>query len=151
MRDPSRDTNCGKQSSQKWILLPTLRQDAETLILRCSKRKFFSKVPKKPIRYLTTIHSVLPFDKWGMDLLGPLPPTSDGHGPGWPGPEPLETGTGTGTFVTGSEPEPNRGTVNPPEKSCRNRGTAGKNRKNRTKEPRTGSPAPPVQWNRPEP
>ena len=71
---------------------------------------------------------------------------NDGHGPGWPGPEPLETGTGT--FVTGTEPEPNRGTVNPPGKSCRNRGTDGKNR---TKEPRTGSPAPPVQWNRPEP
>ena len=64
------------------------------------------------------------------------------------GPEPLETGPGTGTFATGSEPVPNRETVDPSEKNCRNRGTAGKNRLNRTKEPRAGSPTPTVPRNR---
>ena len=53
--------------------LPSLRGDAESLILRCSKCQLFSKVAKKPTSYLTSIQSVLPFDKWRMDLLGPFP------------------------------------------------------------------------------
>src|SRR5688572_22713030 len=36
---------------------PTLRQDAENLILRCSKCQFFSKVSKKPKSFLTTMQS----------------------------------------------------------------------------------------------
>ena len=51
-----------------------LRSDAETLILRCSKCQLFSKVAKKPTSYLTTMQSMLSFDKWGMDLLGLFPP-----------------------------------------------------------------------------
>ena len=53
---------------------PSLRNNAKTLILTCSKCQLFSKVAKKPTSYLTTIQSVLPFDKWGMDFLSPIPP-----------------------------------------------------------------------------
>ena len=52
---------------------PSLWNDAETLILRCSKCQFFSKVAIKPTSYLTTIQSMLSFDEWGTDLLGPFP------------------------------------------------------------------------------
>ena len=48
--------------------------DMEELILKCSRCQFFSKVARKPTTYLNTIEVVLPFDKWGMDLLGPFPP-----------------------------------------------------------------------------
>ena len=45
------------------------------------------------------------------------------------GPEPLGTGTGTGTVCDRFRTAPNRETVKPPEKSRRNRETAGKNRR----------------------
>lgn len=53
---------------------PSLGGDVEILILRCSKFQFFPKVAKSPTSYLTTIQSMLPFDKWGMDHLGLFPP-----------------------------------------------------------------------------
>ena len=45
------------------------------MINRCPKCQYFSKVNKNPSNHLTPIQAVLPFDKWGMDLLGPFPPT----------------------------------------------------------------------------
>ncbi|XP_057545947.1 uncharacterized protein LOC130824940 [Amaranthus tricolor] len=53
---------------------PSLREDAEYLIKRCPECQYHSKIGRKPSNYLTAIQAVLPFDKWGMDLLGPFPP-----------------------------------------------------------------------------
>ncbi|XP_057517953.1 uncharacterized protein LOC130798872 [Amaranthus tricolor] len=53
---------------------PSLRKDAEELILRCPECQYHSKIGRKPSNYLTVLQAVLPFDKWGMDLLGPFPP-----------------------------------------------------------------------------
>ena len=53
---------------------PSLRNDAETLIKRCPECQYHSKIGRKPSNYLTAMQVVLPFDKWGMDLLGPFPP-----------------------------------------------------------------------------
>ncbi|XP_057542470.1 uncharacterized protein LOC130820933 [Amaranthus tricolor] len=54
---------------------PSLRKDAETLVKRCSECQYHSKIGRKPSNYLSVMQAVLPFDKWGMDLLGPFPPT----------------------------------------------------------------------------
>ncbi|XP_057537987.1 uncharacterized protein LOC130815514 [Amaranthus tricolor] len=53
---------------------PSLQKDAEELILRCPECQYHSKIGRKPSNYLTVLQAVLPFDKWGMDLLGPFPP-----------------------------------------------------------------------------
>ncbi|XP_057530029.1 uncharacterized protein LOC130808593 [Amaranthus tricolor] len=53
---------------------PSLRKGAEELILRCPECQYHSKIGRKPSNYLTVLQAVLPFDKWGMDLLGPFPP-----------------------------------------------------------------------------
>ena len=53
---------------------PSLRGDSEALIKRCPKCQYHSKIGRKPSNYLSAIQAVLPFDKWGIDLLGPFPP-----------------------------------------------------------------------------
>ncbi|XP_057518454.1 uncharacterized protein LOC130799372 [Amaranthus tricolor] len=53
---------------------PSLRGDAETLIRRCPQCQYHSKIGRKPSNYLSPMQAVLPFDKWGIDLLGPFPP-----------------------------------------------------------------------------
>ncbi|XP_057543365.1 uncharacterized protein LOC130821594 [Amaranthus tricolor] len=53
---------------------PSLREDAEKLIKRCPECQYHSKIGRKPSNYLTVMQAVLPFDKWGMDLLGPFLP-----------------------------------------------------------------------------
>ncbi|XP_057545948.1 uncharacterized protein LOC130824941 [Amaranthus tricolor] len=52
---------------------PSLREDAETLVKRCPKCQYHSKIERKPSNYLSAMQAVLPFDKWGIDLLGPFP------------------------------------------------------------------------------
>ncbi|XP_057517925.1 uncharacterized protein LOC130798845 [Amaranthus tricolor] len=54
---------------------PSLRNVAESLIKRCPECQYHSKIGRKPSNYLTAMQAVLPFDKWGMDLLGPFPPS----------------------------------------------------------------------------
>ncbi|XP_057548014.1 uncharacterized protein LOC130826442 [Amaranthus tricolor] len=49
-------------------------KDAEELIQRCPECQYHSKIGRKPSNYLTVLQAILPFDKWGMDLLGPFPP-----------------------------------------------------------------------------
>ncbi|XP_057518009.1 uncharacterized protein LOC130798929 [Amaranthus tricolor] len=53
---------------------PSLREDAETLVKRCPECQYHSKIERKPSNYLSIMQAVLPFDKWGMNLLGPFPP-----------------------------------------------------------------------------
>ena len=58
------------------------------------------------------------------------------------GPEPLGTGSGTGTVCDRFRTAPNRETVKPPEKSRRNRETAGKNRRESGQKTRGLEPEP---------
>ncbi|XP_057529843.1 uncharacterized protein LOC130808384 [Amaranthus tricolor] len=53
---------------------PSLKSDAEALIKRCPQCHYHSKIGRKPSNYLSAIQAVLPFDKLGIDLLGPFPP-----------------------------------------------------------------------------
>ncbi|XP_057250719.1 uncharacterized protein LOC125497729 [Beta vulgaris subsp. vulgaris] len=55
---------------------PTLKADASDLARRCPSCQIHSDIPRAATTPLTTIQAVLPFDKWGMDLLGPFPPAS---------------------------------------------------------------------------
>ena len=51
-----------------------MRENDESLVQSCQKCKVFTEVPRKPSKYISIIHVVLSFDKWGLDLLGPFPP-----------------------------------------------------------------------------
>lgn len=55
---------------------PTLKQDAITIVQKCKQCQFDSDIPRRPAQDLTAILPTLPFDRWGMDLLGPFPPAS---------------------------------------------------------------------------
>ena len=55
---------------------PTLREDATKLVQKCDKCQKFANVQRLPSSPLQTIIATLPFDKWGMDLLGPFPAAS---------------------------------------------------------------------------
>ena len=49
----------------------------DQVLLKC---QFFAEIRRKPSNYLSTIQAVLPFDKWGLDLLGPpSPPSAKGQ------------------------------------------------------------------------
>ncbi|XP_057537976.1 uncharacterized protein LOC130815501 [Amaranthus tricolor] len=54
-------------------------EDAETLVKRCPECQYHSKIGRKSSNYLSVMQAVLPFDKWGMDLLGPFPPAKGQH------------------------------------------------------------------------
>lgn len=55
---------------------PTLKHDAEVLVRKCPNCQLHGDIPRAPSNQLTTIQAVLPFDKWGMDLIGPFPAAS---------------------------------------------------------------------------
>ncbi|XP_056690478.1 uncharacterized protein [Spinacia oleracea] len=51
---------------------PTLQADAEKLVRHCEKCQKYAQVQHLPSNKLTAIIATLPFDQWGMDLLGPF-------------------------------------------------------------------------------
>lgn len=55
---------------------PSLKADAEKLVKTCEKCQFFGEVPRRPYNYLSPMQTILPFGRWGIDLLGPFPPAS---------------------------------------------------------------------------
>ena len=55
---------------------PTLKSDAQDLVRRGPSCQIHSDIPRTPATPLTTIQVMLPFDKWGMDLLRPFSPAS---------------------------------------------------------------------------
>ena len=55
---------------------PTLKKDTMDLVRKFPKCHLFSNLPRTPAIPLTSIQVVFPFDKWGMDLLGPFSPAS---------------------------------------------------------------------------
>ena len=54
--------------------MANLKEDAESLVQSYQKGQFFAEIPRKPSSYLSTIPDVLPFEKWGLDLLGSFLP-----------------------------------------------------------------------------
>ena len=58
---------------------PTLEADAMEMVKKCDKCQRFGKLIHRPATDLTTIHSPLPFAKWGMDILGPYTPATGGR------------------------------------------------------------------------
>ncbi|RDX62670.1 Tf2-9, partial [Mucuna pruriens] len=52
---------------------PTLKKDCMEYIRRCDKCQRFAGAPKAPPEHLHSISSPWPFNKWGMDILGPFP------------------------------------------------------------------------------
>ncbi|XP_057247305.1 uncharacterized protein LOC130589767 [Beta vulgaris subsp. vulgaris] len=55
---------------------PTMREDASTMVRKCKECQMHANLPHQAASTLTTIQAPLPFDMWGMDLLGPFPPAS---------------------------------------------------------------------------
>ncbi|XP_077228325.1 uncharacterized protein LOC143861268 [Tasmannia lanceolata] len=58
---------------------PTLRQDALNLVKKCERCQKFSSASHQPTVPMAPIISPLSFAVWGMDILGPFPPTPGGE------------------------------------------------------------------------
>ncbi|XP_021844707.1 uncharacterized protein [Spinacia oleracea] len=55
---------------------PTLRKDATDLVKKCGRCQEFTNLTRMPANNLTIVQAVLPFNRWGMDILGPFPVAS---------------------------------------------------------------------------
>ncbi|RDX91253.1 Pro-Pol polyprotein, partial [Mucuna pruriens] len=54
---------------------PTLKKDCMEYVRRCNKCQRFAEAPKAPAEPLHSVSSPWPFNKWGVDILGPFPMT----------------------------------------------------------------------------
>ena len=52
---------------------PTILRDITDLVRKCKICQENAKISRLPSEPLTTIRSPLPFQQWGLDILGPLP------------------------------------------------------------------------------
>ena len=52
---------------------PTLRQDCLEYAKKCLKRQLYSPLPRQPPVLPSFILSPIPFDTWGIDIMGPFP------------------------------------------------------------------------------
>jgi hypothetical protein len=53
---------------------PTMNKDSVKLVQQCDKCQRFARVMKNPSEKLSPITSPWPFVKWGVDIVGPMPP-----------------------------------------------------------------------------
>lgn len=53
---------------------PTLHKDCLDYVKACAKCQLYGPVPRLPPAIVTAILSPIPFDTWGMDLMGAFPP-----------------------------------------------------------------------------
>ena len=51
----------------------SMQADAKAYVKACDKCQRYSNIPKRPSKYLTPMVAPWPFDKWGLDILGPFP------------------------------------------------------------------------------
>ncbi|VFQ69588.1 unnamed protein product [Cuscuta campestris] len=52
---------------------PTMRKDCEEYVRKCLTCQHFQNIPGRPATNYTPISSVIPFSRWGIDLVGALP------------------------------------------------------------------------------
>ncbi|VFQ72015.1 unnamed protein product [Cuscuta campestris] len=52
---------------------PTMRKDCEEYVRKCPTCQQFQSIPGRPATNYTPISSVIPFSRWGIDLVGALP------------------------------------------------------------------------------
>jgi hypothetical protein len=53
---------------------PTMNKDSVRLVQHCDKCHRFAREMKNPPEKLSLITSPWPFAKWGVDIVGPMPP-----------------------------------------------------------------------------
>jgi ribonuclease HI len=58
---------------------PTMNKDSVRLVQQCNKCQRFARVMKNPPEKLNPISSPWPFAKWGVDIVGPMPPGKGGR------------------------------------------------------------------------
>jgi hypothetical protein len=58
---------------------PTMNKDSVKLVQQCDKCQRFARVMKNPLEKLNPISSPWPFAKWGVDIVGPMPPGKGGR------------------------------------------------------------------------
>jgi hypothetical protein len=78
---------CGNHASSRTLVSkafrrafywPTALSDAEELVKRCQRCKYFAKQQHIPAYKLVTIPPTWPFACWGLDMIGPLPTAPGG-------------------------------------------------------------------------
>jgi hypothetical protein len=52
---------------------PIMNKDSVKMVQKCEKCQRFAQVMKNPPEKLSLITSPLPFAKWGVDIVGPMP------------------------------------------------------------------------------
>ncbi|VFQ71851.1 unnamed protein product [Cuscuta campestris] len=52
---------------------PTMRKDCEEYVRKCPTCQQFQNMPGRPATNYTPISSVIPFSRWGIDIVGALP------------------------------------------------------------------------------
>ena len=52
---------------------PTLREDSNEYVRKCNECQRFSNIPRKPSVEQTPSLVSCPFDRWGLDIVGPFP------------------------------------------------------------------------------
>ncbi|VFQ73443.1 unnamed protein product [Cuscuta campestris] len=52
---------------------PTMRKDCEEYVCKCPTCQQFQSMPGRPATNYTPISSVIPFSRWGIDIVGALP------------------------------------------------------------------------------
>ncbi|VFQ71616.1 unnamed protein product [Cuscuta campestris] len=52
---------------------PTMRKDCEEYVRKCPTCQQFQNIPGRPATNYTPVSSVIPFSRWGIDLVGALP------------------------------------------------------------------------------
>jgi ribonuclease HI len=53
---------------------PTMIRDAKEMVRACDACQRFTRVSNSPPEYLHSVTSPWPFAKWGIDIVGPMPP-----------------------------------------------------------------------------
>jgi hypothetical protein len=53
---------------------PTMIRDAKEMVRACDACQRFTRVSNSPPEYLHSVTSPWPFAKWGVDIVGPMPP-----------------------------------------------------------------------------
>jgi hypothetical protein len=62
------------KSTRAGYYWPTMNKDSVRLVQHCDKCQRFARVMRNPPEKLSPITSPWPFAKWGVDIVGPMPP-----------------------------------------------------------------------------